>query len=267
MAAVGAMHSFSTSIAFKLTSTEKNSDSAHLPWLIALYDALNDDDDEVRAAAAAVATPLLSNQRLISVEAGRRLLHWLLARYGDNDEFRAHVACRMAGNLPSSPSSSYVAPEQGPTSTNPSTAKQLLEGWIPAEAQLTEAMRFDDSLFVIEEQNLYVDEVREAHRWSNIFSSLPQPSSSSATAALSQWCLSGLETLSRIAAAEGTDGPLGWTSKPEVFAICARILVSGTALAAAGDEQIRGAVRRFRDKGRRTEVSGLLLGMCAGLYE
>ncbi|KAF3063498.1 tRNA (cytidine(32)-2'-O)-methyltransferase non-catalytic subunit TRM732 [Daldinia childiae] len=265
MAAVGAMHSFSTSVALKLTSTEKNSDSAHLPWLIALYDALNDDDDEVRAAAAAVATPLLSNQRLISVEAGRRLLHWLLAHYGHVDEFRAHVACRLTGNHPSSPSSSRVPPEQGHTSIKPSTANRLLEGWIPAESQLTEAMRFDDSLFVVEEQNLYVDEVREAHRWINIFSSLPQQSSSEATAALSQWCLSGLETLSRIAAAESTDGPLGWTSKPEVFAICARILVSGTALAAAGDEQIGDAVRRFRDEGWRTEVSGLLLGMCAGL--
>ncbi|KAI0850975.1 putative death-receptor fusion protein-domain-containing protein [Daldinia vernicosa] len=265
MAAVGAMHSFSTSVALKLTSTEKNSDSAHLPWLIALYDALNDDDDEVRAAAASAATPLLSNQRLISVEAGRRLLHWLLAHYGDVDEFRAHVACRMAGNLPSSPSSSYVTLEQVPTGATPSTAKRLLKGWIPAEAQLAVAMRFDDSLFVIEEQNLYVDEVREAHRWSNIFSSLPQQYPSEATAALSQWCLSGLETLSRIATAEGTDGPLGWTSKPEVFAICARILIGGTALAATGDDQIRDAVKRFRDEGRRAEVSGLLLGMCAGL--
>ena len=30
-----------------------------------------------------------------------------------------------------------------------------------AEAQLAETMRFDDSLFVIEEQNLFIDEVRE----------------------------------------------------------------------------------------------------------
>ncbi|KAI0115082.1 putative death-receptor fusion protein-domain-containing protein [Daldinia grandis] len=268
MAAVGAMRSFSTSVAFKLTPREKNPNSAHLPWLIALYDALNDDDDEVRVAAAAVATPLLSNQRLISVEAGRRLLHWLLAHYGDVDEFRAHVVCRMTGNLPSSsPSSSYVGPERDSTGVTPSAAKRLLQDWIPASAQLTEAMRFDDSLFVIEEQNLYVDEVREAHRWSNVFSSLPRQSSSEATAVLSQWCLSGLETLLRIAAAEGTDGPLGWTSKPEVFAICARILVSGAALAAAGDGRIRDALRRFRDEGRRTEVSGLLLGMCGGLDE
>ncbi|KAI8966857.1 putative death-receptor fusion protein-domain-containing protein [Daldinia sp. FL1419] len=264
IAAVGAMGSFSSSAASKLTSTEKDADPAHLPWLMALYDALNDDDDEVRAAAALVATPLLSNQHLISVEAGRRLLQWLSERYGEVDEFRAHVACRMTGNLPSLPPSALA---QGSSNGNSSAAKLLLEGWTPAAAQLTEAMRFDDSLFVIEEQNLYVDEVREAHRWSNIFSSLPRESSSEATAVLSQWCLSGLDTLSRIVAAEGTDGPLGWTSKPEVFAICARILISGAALAVAGDERIKEAIRRFRDEGKRTEVSGLLLGMCVGLDE
>ncbi|KAI1483913.1 putative death-receptor fusion protein-domain-containing protein [Daldinia eschscholtzii] len=279
MAAVSAMYSFSKSVASKFTSANISPDSAHLPWLIALYDALNDDDDEVRAAAAAAATPILSNQSLIPVEAGRRLLHWLLEHYGDVDEFRAHVVCRMTGNIPSlsSSSSSHTAPEQSPTETHLSTTKTLLEGWTPVEAQLAEAMRFDDSLFVIEEQNLYVDEVREAHRWSEIFSSLPPSSSSSPSSetatttttitVLSQWCLSGLNTLSRIAAKEGVDGPLGWTSKPEVFAICARIVVSGAALAKAGDERVRDALKRFRDEGKRTEVSGLLLGMCGDLDE
>ncbi|OTA66695.1 hypothetical protein K449DRAFT_325817 [Hypoxylon sp. EC38] len=260
MAAVGAISSFSTSVAYTFTPGT-TPDPAHLPWLLALYDALNDDDDEIRAAAASAASPLLSNQRLVSVEAGRRLLRWLLACYGTVEEFRSHVACRMAGH----------SPTPTPSSNSPvATAASLLENWIPAEAQLAEAMRFDDSLFVVEEQNLYVDEVRETRRWRDVFSSLPPlptPSSSSlsAEATLSHWTLAGLQTLTHIVRSEGRDGPLGWTSKPEVFAICARILVSGFALAAAGDLGIKEELRRFRDGGRKAEVHGLLLGMCDGL--
>ncbi|KAL7626272.1 hypothetical protein AAE478_003042 [Parahypoxylon ruwenzoriense] len=280
MAAVSAMGSFAASIAPTLVVEQQQQqqqhhvDSAHLPWLLALYDALNDDDDEVRAAAALAAAPILANQRLVSVEAGPRLLRWLLACYGVVDEFRAHVACRLAGLIPSSDPSQSAA------------ASVLLEDWTPAEAQLAQAMRFDDSLFIVEEQNLYIDEVREAHRWRDVYLSLPPlsspspspsssqgpndnnsspPSSPAIRATLSHWVLSGLRTLTRLAAAEGEeDGPPGWTSKPEVFAICARILVAGAALADA-DAEIRGELRRFRDQGAGAGVHGLLLGMCDGL--
>ncbi|XDG00834.1 hypothetical protein ABKA04_000449 [Annulohypoxylon sp. FPYF3050] len=263
MAAVLAMHSFSTSI--KIGTPDSPLDAAHLPWLLALYDALNDDDDEVRAAAALAATPLLSNQRLVSVEAGRRLLHQLLLWYGANNEFKAHVACRMIGHIATTKISDGVGGGVSPAN--------LLSYWTPASMQLTEAMRFDDSLFVIEEQNLYVDEVREVRRWSSVFSSLPlTPTSPSFSTSLveitlSQWILAGLQTLTGLARSEGRDGPLGWTSKPEVFAICARILVGGTALAAAGNKEVADELRRFRDEGRKAEVHGLLLGMCDGLAE
>lgn len=262
MAAVLAMHSFSTSI--KIGTSDSPLDAAHLPWLLTLYDALNDDDDEVRAAAALAATPLLSNQRLVSVEAGRRLLHQLLLWYGANDEFKAHVACRMIGHIATTTNiSDGVGGGVSPAN--------LLSSWTPASTQLAEAMRFDDSLFVIEEQNLYVDEVREVRRWSSVFSSLPltptSPSSSTSLVeiTLSQWILAGLQTLTGLAKSDGRDGALGWTSKPEVFAICARILVGGAALAAAGNKEVADELRRFRDEGRKAEIHGLLLGMCDGL--
>ncbi|KAI1766390.1 putative death-receptor fusion protein-domain-containing protein [Hypoxylon sp. FL1150] len=258
MAAVNAIHSFSSSIAFPPEETSDPS-IAHLPWLLALYDALNDDDDEIRAAAATAASPILSNQRLVSVEAGLRLLHWLQTHFSDTAEFRAHVARRMTGHT--LPAAATVAEE---------TETALLSDWTPAEAQLTEAMRFDDALFVIEEQNLYVDEVREARRWTDVFSSLPppppsapSPSSSDVAATLSQWTLAGLQTLTRLAR-ENEDGPLGWTAKPEVFAICARILISGAALAKVGDEAVTEALVRFRDEGGKAGVHGSLLAMCDG---
>ncbi|KAI1417846.1 hypothetical protein F5Y13DRAFT_201368 [Hypoxylon sp. FL1857] len=268
MAAVGAIGSFSANVV-SVFAPETTPDPSHLGWLMALYDALNDDDDEIRAAAASAAAPLLSNQTFVSVEAGRRLLRWLLDRYGAVDEFRAHVACRMAGHSPSA-SSSPLTQDSGDITA--AAAATLLGDWIPAEAQLAEAMRFDDSLFVVEEQNLYVDEVRETRRWRDVFSSLPplpssqtpSQSSPSAEATLSQWTLAGLQTLTCLVKTERGDGPLGWTSKPEVFAICARILVSSSALA-ANHAEIKEELRRFRDEGRAAEIHGLLLGMCDGL--
>ncbi|KAI1502258.1 putative death-receptor fusion protein-domain-containing protein [Biscogniauxia marginata] len=230
-------------------------DSAHLPWLLALYDALNDDDDEIRSAAAAAASPILG-QPLVPIEAGDRLLRWLGAHYGRAAAFQAHVASRMVGG-------------GDPTTT----------AWVPAGAQLADAMRPDDSLFAVEEQNLYVDEVREARRWGEAFVASPSashlpPEADEASAvlreALSSWILSALRALTRLAETEGADGagagPLGWTSKPQVFAICARVLIGASALVASarGDEvEVRDALREFRDRGRG-RVSGLLLGLCGG---
>ncbi|KAI1393468.1 putative death-receptor fusion protein-domain-containing protein [Hypoxylon trugodes] len=252
MAAVCAMRSFSTNTTNEFTTAA--SDPQHLPWLLALYDAINDDDDEVRATAASAAAPILSNQHLVSVEAGQRLLQWLAIHYSTADEFRAHVACRMIEHIPPS---------------NYSNAISFLENWIPAEVQLKEAMRFDDSLFVIEEQNLYIDEVRETRRWRDVFESLPpSPSFSEPESTLHEWTLAGLITISRLVGSEARYGPLGWTSKPEVFAICARILISAAALVATGNsgsKDILDEMRQFRDEGRRVGIHGLLLGMCEGL--
>ncbi|KAI0887401.1 putative death-receptor fusion protein-domain-containing protein [Annulohypoxylon maeteangense] len=250
-AAVDAMQSFCTIIRFGRSDSPL--DVAHLPWLLALYDALNDDDDEIRSIAAQAAAPLHSNQPLVSIEAGHRLLRLLLLWYGEIDEFRARVACRMIGYT-----SNDAPGNDGAVS---------LSNWIPATTQISEAMRFDDSLFVIEEPNLYIDEVREARRWSEVYSSLPpSPSPSSLVeATLSSWILSGLQTLVDLAEREGRDGPLGPMSKPEVFAISARILVGGVALAKKRDVEVRRELGKFRDAGRKAEVHGLLLGMCNGL--
>ncbi|RYP50459.1 hypothetical protein DL768_004051 [Monosporascus sp. mg162] len=316
MAAVAAVKSFSEAVPPSAdVSANPDVGRAHLPWLLALYDALNDDDEEVREAAARAAAPVLGGHPMASIEAAARLLAWLRGRYGSDAEFRAHAAGRVIGHR-----AAYDIPgEEGPGA------------WTPAEQQLRVAMRFDGALFVVEEQNQYVDEVREAYRWRDVLFPPPSsPSSAAATAAastapelraLAAWTLAGLRTLTRLLRAgvgeeteaeaeaeaeveaqkmrddddDDDDGPLGWTSKPQVFAICARILISATALLSAGPapsspsgddgnnrttttaattteggadaDDLRGeigeALRAFRDAGRGARVHGLLLGMCA----
>lgn len=238
MSGVQALRSFTAS----KTTTQPSllASPAYLPWLLALYDYLNDDDEEIRDVAAAACAPILGKP-LVSIEAGERLLALLADLHGAvNTEFRAHAAGRLVGHQLESDS----------------------DEWTPAETQLARALRFDDSLFVVEEQNLYVDEVREAIRWRNAFFS-SSSSSTSHQEALADWTAAGLRTLSRIADDQADDGVLGWTSKPEVFAICARIAVTAAALAGAGHETVREELRAFVDRGARTRVHGLLLQMCA----
>ncbi|KXJ97534.1 putative death-receptor fusion protein-domain-containing protein [Microdochium bolleyi] len=282
ISAASAMVSIST----VLRSPPQDSlDQAHLPWLIALYDSLNDDDDEVRQVAATAAGNLLG-QSLASIEASVRLLSWLCAKFGKTMEFQTIVAWRMVGHE-TCRSSDFLSPA--------TTDQDESRGnWASADEQLRVALQPDDALFVVEEQNLYIDEVRETQRWRAAFATCATGGSSSINdaggrsailVALSSWTLSSLQSLNHIAAEQkhdadnGSDGPLGWTSKPAVYALCCRILTCGVALldmaereAATGrggvDSEIkaagliRGELVRFREEGRKAEVHGLLLAIC-----
>ncbi|KAK7908349.1 hypothetical protein PG985_015652 [Apiospora marii] len=217
---------------------------AHLPWLLALYDALNDDDEEIREVAATATEPILGRS-VVAMEGNRRLLAWLVEHYGATGEFRSQVACRMMGHYPLASKLS----------------ESVLGQWQPAEQQLASAMRFDDSLFVIEEQNLYIDEVREARRWREAFRGISYENGGQdgALAALVEWTSAGLQALAQLA--ESDDGVLGWASKPEVFAICDRVVNLGAALAGS-HAGVKEGLQRFFEAGQKSRVHGLLLAMC-----
>ncbi|KAI0429175.1 putative death-receptor fusion protein-domain-containing protein [Xylaria sp. FL1042] len=288
IAAVAAVNSLSTVVQFPNDSSDDSATKvhyAHLPWLLALYDALTDDDVEVREAAAEATSPILG-LALVPFEAGVRLLRWLVGHFGHEPDFLMHVAGRMAGHDFGSTSFAITRILEG-DSTDASEVS-----WVPAKVQLTEAMRFDDSLFVIEEHNQYIDEVREAKRWTDVFlssgSSGVTDARSNASKALAEWALASLRTLIEIAQSESVtngDGPLGWTSKPQVFAICARILLCASALVKVKntqdqlqhqgqeanrkrEEQLYTAVAEELDHfwqlshDDRTRIHGLLLMMC-----
>ncbi|WYZ40214.1 hypothetical protein EsH8_IV_000555 [Colletotrichum jinshuiense] len=226
--------------------------AAYLPALVALYDALNDDDDEVRDMASLSAKHILS-QPLAPLDAASRLLTHIAATYRDVPAFHALLASRLTGQ-----------PQQDPAGE-----------WEPASAQLTAALRFDDSLFAIEEQNLFIDEVRESKRWAAVLRDVfSAPASASVddrkTTALTQWACDGLDALLALAAGDacGDDGPLGWASKPDVFAAYARIALCAAALVAAGgvgSELLRSKLEQLRSVGGRGRVHGLLLEMAAAV--
>ncbi|GKT87820.1 HEAT repeat protein [Colletotrichum tofieldiae] len=227
-------------------------EAVYLPALVALYDALNDDDDEVRDLASVSAKHILTRP-LAPLDAASRLLAHVAGTYRDAPAFHALLASRLTDRGPPGP--------------------RGRDAWQPAGAQLADALRFDDSLFAVEEQNLFVDEVRESARWAavleRVFSSpgpAPPASSSATTMALTEWTSAGLDALLGLASPDRDviDGPLGWASDPEVYAVCARILLCATALTrtgATGSELLRSKLEQFRSAGQRARLHGLLLEM------
>lgn len=202
----------------------------YLTALVALYDALNDDDDQVRDIAAGAAKILLHSHALVPLEAANRLLHFLTEHFGQSPLFHSIVADRLVGHY----------------GTCAATTSQIRSPhtWEPAKVQLDRVMRFDDSLFAVEEQNLFVDEVRETKRWVDVAERLEWGHTRmdedtdkqhvgnqhpALVDKLVEWVQDGLVHLATLAHVN-KDGPLGWASDPAVFAICTRLVRVSVAL-------------------------------------
>ncbi|KAK0722821.1 putative death-receptor fusion protein-domain-containing protein [Lasiosphaeria miniovina] len=222
---------------FFLDSRRHSWNSKYLPVLSALYDALIDDDDEVREVAASAATGIIGTY-MLAPTAADRLVVWLREHFREREEFRSLVICRMTGHTPH---------------------LRDIE-MIPADQQLIKTMDFDDSLFAAEEQNLFIDEVKETMRWRQALYDFGQWKGDAPFENLVQWTDSGLAYLIQLS--EKEDGPLGWTSDQHVFAVCARVLLSAVAITAAGKvSTTKSLLEQFKHVGTRARIHGSLLEM------
>lgn len=156
---------------------------------------------------ASTAAGHILGQALVPNEATTRLLQWLGEKFGNNATFRAVVVGRIVGQ------NSFSA---------------LSKPWEAAKEQISRAQQFDSSLFMVEEQNLFVDEVRETYRWISVFNMISWDGQDSSLTMLDSWVRSGLGEMRQLIQKE--DGPLGWASRPDVFAICARVVHAAAAL-------------------------------------
>ncbi|PQE06896.1 HEAT repeat protein [Rutstroemia sp. NJR-2017a BVV2] len=227
-----------------------------LPSLVVLYDTLNDDDDEIRELGAQTVS-LILGQPLIPLAASEIYTFWLQQNFPGNQLFGWNVICRVTG------SESVIYDETANLHS--------------AEDQLSAAMKQDDALFVEEEQNLFIDEVREVKLWSKILSKLLLENNmadhlQTQIQTLVHWVQAGLEKLNVLA--QETDGPLGWTSNPKMFAVCTRILLSAKTLLGEGgqsatlpeklaalgyQDSIRKSLDTFIDLGAKNKIHPSLL--------
>jgi hypothetical protein len=247
---------------FTLSTTTKTPlSTTSLPALSALYTALIDDDDEVRETAALAASRII-NTPAVAPAAADALTAWLLQKQqqplANSAELRARVVCRIVGQP-------YAAAAAAGDLKKPVV--------VAAEEQLRQALDFDDSLFAAEEQNLFVDEVRETVRWVRVLEGVAGGGGSGTTGTgdddaafgcLRGWVVDGLRALVGLAQ-KVVDSPLGWTSDQHVFAVCARVLLGAAAVVRVAGEVDGGVVGellgRFRVIGAKAGVHGALLEM------
>jgi hypothetical protein len=183
---------------------------------LAVYDLLNDDDEDVRLLAAGVVSRVLAAnttalssppQILEPIVASQQLLAALHKRYTTSDSHASHltsIALSRAFNF-----STTAAP-------------------LSVADQIASLSSTDTALFAEEKQNLYLDDAREVRIWAKYLQRLPPPAfSEQELASFTNWVLEGLTHLST--AAEATtafDGPLGWTTKEEtIFTLGLRVIL------------------------------------------
>ncbi|KAK0736952.1 putative death-receptor fusion protein-domain-containing protein [Apiosordaria backusii] len=187
---------------------------SYLPAFSALYTALTDDDDEVREVAALAASCLAGQPATANIAAKRLIVAQIPYEVDETPEFMSLAISKLTGGLD-----------------------------VPAESQLRKALDFDDSLFAAEEQNLFIDEIREAKHWrwavlnaKAANGMLLEMDRHVSFNAWKEWTKAGLEALISIMKEKGQDGPLGWTSDQHVFAVVARILLSARGVMAVRGE-------------------------------
>jgi len=179
---------------------------------------LNDDDDEIRNLGASTVSSILKVP-LVPLGARTALGEWMLDSHDIGSHAGWSIICRMTGN-------------------NAQIFDNIGEPLHPAKAQFSSAMRQDDALFVEEEQNLFIDEVKETKLWSDIFTKGLEIISKGedvgsewyeCVSSLASWVIEALDALNALAETK-EDGPLGWTSKPSVFASCMRVIKCANTL-------------------------------------
>lgn len=220
---------------------------------LVVYDALNDDDEEIRDLSTSVCSRLILDKRyqanakdLFPLAASQKLAEHLSKQYATSRTLCLEAVKRMIGQRTNSDSVAFAS----------------------VSSLLAEARDREGVLFAEERQNLFIDDVRETAVWSSVLKGLSLRAVTRELAtALSQWVIEGLAVLTEIARTK-PDGPLGWTSKPEVFALGIRIIYvaevlldwrTKTSKLSLSGAHLRRALREFADAGEASDLHPMWL--------
>jgi hypothetical protein len=224
-----------------------------MPVLVAVYEILRDDDDEIREIGASVVFFILSTcKNGDSKLSTTRFPCTPAAAASQLIEFMANTKHNSTKLLEYSVRSIFDDEARWLeifTSVGIGRGRHVHE----VAMTLDTAMEEDNSLFVKEKQNLYIDLVQELETWAWITDQLDLVNCyPDYVEALCKSVVEGIEALSRTTQRK-RDGPLGWTSKPEVyklgmqFIIAADILVKWENRRTQHQLTIRPALRRLLD--------------------
>lgn len=220
---------------------------SRLRLTLVTYDALNDDDDEIRDIAAVISARILAcnpkssqlSRTQIPLIASSKLAQHLATQYSQSAHLFHEAVQRLCGGL------------------------TLLESVTSFEEVFASARKTDTALFAQEKQNLFIDPVREALLWSRVLTTMnanavPAPLASS----LTTWTMDGLKLLTLTAESE-RDGALGWTSNQEMFCLGMRVFCAAEVLLVwrenakvveARGSEIKGALAKFWEVAKKMEI-------------
>ena len=205
---------------------------------LVVYDLLNDDDEDIRVLASRAACGILAtdkprngNSDLVPVVASQRLIDFMMRRWRDNDALVREAFVRafsISG-----------------------------EAEVSVTGRLNVSEHIETALFMEEKQNLYIDEAREVRAWSQVLIRLPSQSMPpSLLKRLGHWVTDGLAVLTQKMSAVA-DGPLGWTTKPELFVLGLQVVYGAEMLLRYVE---RGAKTSVRPSSLRKQLADLSAG-------
>ncbi|CZS93179.1 uncharacterized protein RAG0_03575 [Rhynchosporium agropyri] len=187
-----------------------------LPSLFGLHTTLNDDDSDVRNLAS-VAISVVLQRPLVPQAATAPFANYLWEEYMDSPMFVKFVVSKMTGT-----------PTQ---SRGIGLPNRLI--LVSAQSQYNEASVSDSQLFAQEKQNLWLDEIEDLKVWASVFGKLPITQFESLAfenllhpviADLVRWIAESVNVLKN--AASSPDNALGATTKPEVFSVLMRAIIT-----------------------------------------
>lgn len=191
-------------------------EKVYLEIYLILFDMLSDDDEDLRDVAAGTASWVLSYSSvapskavaLSPLNASQLLADFMVDNYSDSQLLSTRTISYITGQEPKI--SGSVEPTKLAT----------------VEAQIAELRKESTILFEEERQNLFIEEIREVDIWSDRLLSLQESAfSERIVQETSKWVSDGLSYVAEIVSDEsGTDGLVGWASKPETFTLGVRLI-------------------------------------------
>ncbi|KAI7711897.1 hypothetical protein KC322_g3940 [Hortaea werneckii] len=178
----------------------------------AVYDLLNDDDEDLRLLASSAVSSILDagaddgseQEELVPAVASQRLVGFMLQMMSRDQRLIGEAFDRSFG-----------------------TSSQ---GFPNVANYLDTFGQIEKALFVEEKQNLYIDEAREVKFWAQVLLRAPADMLTiNLRKQLSAWVSEGLCALNSKMAESG-DGPLGWSSRPEVFVLGLQLVYGAEVL-------------------------------------
>jgi hypothetical protein len=187
-----------------LAQQSNNNEPLFQSLCLAVYDLLNNDDEEIRIEASETASKIFSadssasgptSATLVPLVATQRLAELTARRWHTSSTLFDAAISRAFG----------------------STVESV-------EYQLLCLQRAEYALFAEEKQNLYIDDVRETRMWAKVAMQLAGTAAQSkAIEALSLWVKDGLVAL-KAKFEKDADGPLGWTTDENAFLLGLRVV-------------------------------------------